>query len=83
MSWRRSSQRTTSEDDSPDEDPLRAGKSWLAAASRCGPRVQGGTDDMREAPSLTLIEALLDEGVSVCAHDPAALDHARHCSATE
>ncbi len=36
-----------------------------------------GTDDMREAPSLTLIEALLDEGVSVCAHDPAALDHAR------
>ncbi len=36
-----------------------------------------GTDDMREAPSLTLIEALLDEGVSVCAHDPAALDQAR------
>ena len=38
---------------------------------------KAGTDDMREAPSLTLIEALLDEGVSVCAHDPAALDHAR------
>jgi len=32
---------------------------------------------MREAPSLTLIEALLDEGVSICAHDPAALEHAR------
>jgi UDPglucose 6-dehydrogenase len=38
---------------------------------------KAGTDDMREAPALTLIEALLDEGVSVCAHDPAALDHAR------
>jgi UDPglucose 6-dehydrogenase len=38
---------------------------------------KAGTDDMREAPSLTLIQALLDEGVSVCAHDPAALDHAR------
>ena len=38
---------------------------------------KAGTDDMREAPSLTLIEALLEEGVSICAHDPAALDHAR------
>jgi UDPglucose 6-dehydrogenase len=38
---------------------------------------KAGTDDMREAPSLTLIAALLDEGVSICAHDPAAADHAR------
>ena len=38
---------------------------------------KAGTDDLREAPALTLIEALLHEGVSVCAHDPAALDHAR------
>ena len=38
---------------------------------------KAGTDDMREAPSLTLIDALLDEGVSICAHDPAATDHAR------
>ena len=38
---------------------------------------KAGTDDMREAPSLTLIEGLLEEGVSICAHDPAALDHAR------
>ncbi|HEX3532836.1 MAG TPA: UDP-glucose/GDP-mannose dehydrogenase family protein [Gemmatimonadaceae bacterium] len=38
---------------------------------------KAGTDDMREAPALTLIEALLAEGVSICAHDPAALDHAR------
>jgi len=36
-----------------------------------------GTDDMREAPSLALIDALLEEGASICAHDPAALNHAR------
>jgi len=30
------------------------------------------TDDMREAPSLTLIEALLAAGARVCAHDPVA-----------
>jgi UDPglucose 6-dehydrogenase len=38
---------------------------------------KAGTDDMREAPALTLIEALLEEGASICAHDPAALEHAR------
>ena len=38
---------------------------------------KAGTDDMREAPSLTLVDALLGEGVSICAHDPAAIDHAR------
>lgn len=38
---------------------------------------KAGTDDMREAPSLTLIDALLEEGVSICAHDPAATEHAR------
>lgn len=38
---------------------------------------KAGTDDMREAPSLTLIDALLEEGVSICAHDPAATGHAR------
>ena len=26
---------------------------------------------------MTLIEALLEDGVSICAHDPAAMDHAR------
>ena len=35
------------------------------------------TDDMREAPSLALIERLLLEGADVVAHDPAALGEAR------
>jgi len=34
------------------------------------------TDDMREAPSLNLIDALLAEGASVCAHDPEAMEEA-------
>ncbi len=38
---------------------------------------KAGTDDMRYAPALTLIEGLLAEGVSVCAHDPAAMAHAK------
>ena len=36
-----------------------------------------GTDDMREAPSLTLIERLLAAGAQVVAFDPAAMQHAR------
>lgn len=35
------------------------------------------TDDMRDAPSLTLIHSLLDAGVVVRAYDPAAMDEAR------
>jgi UDPglucose 6-dehydrogenase len=35
------------------------------------------TDDIREAPSLTLIDGLLAEGASVSAHDPEACDEAR------
>ena len=34
------------------------------------------TDDMRESPALTLIEALLLEGARVVAHDPAAMQEA-------
>ena len=35
------------------------------------------TDDMREAPSRVLIEALLARGATVCAHDPVAMPEAR------
>ena len=34
------------------------------------------TDDMREAPSITLIRGLLDCGASVTAYDPIAMEHA-------
>ena len=35
------------------------------------------TDDMREAPSINLINALTERGAKVHAHDPAAMDEAR------
>ena len=54
----------------------------------CGGSVQGktigvlgltfkpNTDDMREAPSLNIIQALIDHGATVQAHDPAGMDQA-------
>jgi UDPglucose 6-dehydrogenase len=35
------------------------------------------TDDMREAPSLVIVEGLLQRGAEVCAHDPEAAEAAR------
>jgi UDPglucose 6-dehydrogenase len=38
------------------------------------------SDDMREAPSITLIAALLDQGATVRAYDPAAwIRHVSSC----
>ncbi|MDQ3471315.1 MAG: UDP-glucose/GDP-mannose dehydrogenase family protein [Pseudomonadota bacterium] len=34
------------------------------------------TDDMRDAPSIPLVNALIDQGAQVTAFDPAAMDHA-------
>jgi UDPglucose 6-dehydrogenase len=36
------------------------------------------TDDVRESPAIVLVEALLEAGAKVRAHDPAALETARH-----
>lgn len=36
------------------------------------------TDDMREAPSIVIIEKLLAEGASVSAYDPVAMEEAKH-----
>ncbi len=35
------------------------------------------TDDVRQSPSIAIIEKLLEEGVTVKAHDPKALDNAK------
>jgi UDPglucose 6-dehydrogenase len=36
------------------------------------------TDDMREAPSLTIVRGLCERGAHVRAHDPEAIEEARH-----
>jgi UDPglucose 6-dehydrogenase len=38
---------------------------------------KGGTDDIRESPAILLIQSLVQEGCSVTAYDPAAMDRAR------
>lgn len=35
---------------------------------------KGGTDDVRESPAIAIVETLLQEGGSVCAFDPAAME---------
>ncbi|HKJ82432.1 MAG TPA: UDP-glucose/GDP-mannose dehydrogenase family protein [Mariprofundaceae bacterium] len=48
------------------EKPVRAAVWGLA--------FKPGTDDMREAPSIDMIHALLEAGVDVVAHDPVAME---------
>ncbi len=36
-----------------------------------------GTDDMRDAPSIRIVETLLNDGAHVCVYDPKALENAR------
>jgi UDPglucose 6-dehydrogenase len=38
---------------------------------------KGGTDDLRDAPALTLVRHLSDRGAVVRAHDPVAIPHAQ------
>jgi UDPglucose 6-dehydrogenase len=38
---------------------------------------KGGTDDIRESPALFLTQAFLEEGCTIVAYDPAAMDRAR------
>ncbi len=47
-----------------------------ATVAMWGLAFKANTDDMRESPSLTLIDALLAAGAKVVAHDPAAMHEA-------
>jgi UDPglucose 6-dehydrogenase len=38
---------------------------------------KGGTDDIRESPAILIVQALLKEGCTVAAYDPAAMERAR------
>lgn len=58
---------------SPDQEKPLAGRTIACWGLSFKPR----TDDMREAPSLTIIERLLAAGATVRAHDPEALAEAR------
>jgi UDPglucose 6-dehydrogenase len=53
---------------------------WTLRGKRLGVlglAFKGGTDDIRESPAILLIQSLLQEGCSVCAYDPAAMERAR------
>ncbi|CAH2030865.1 UDP-glucose dehydrogenase family protein [Trichlorobacter ammonificans] len=58
---------------SPDEEQPLTGRTVACWGLAFKPR----TDDMREAPSLTIIERLLAAGATVRAHDPEALKEAK------
>ncbi len=53
---------------------------WTLRGKRLGVlglAFKGGTDDIRESPAIGIIEALLNEGCKIIAHDPAAMERAR------
>jgi UDPglucose 6-dehydrogenase len=58
---------------SPDEERPLTGRTIACWGLSFKPR----TDDMREAPSITIIERLLAAGATVRAHDPEALNEAK------
>jgi len=58
---------------SPDEEKSLTGRTIACWGLSFKPR----TDDMREAPAITVIERLLSAGASVRAHDPEAIEEAR------
>jgi UDPglucose 6-dehydrogenase len=53
---------------------------WTLRGKRLGVlglAFKGGTDDIRESPSVLLVQALLQEGCKIAAYDPAAAERAR------
>jgi UDPglucose 6-dehydrogenase len=58
---------------SPDEEKALTGRTIACWGLSFKPR----TDDMREAPSITIIERLLAAGATVRAHDPEAMNEAK------
>jgi len=57
----------------PDTEKPLSGRSIACWGLSFKPR----TDDMREAPAITIIERLLTAGATVCAHDPEAINEAK------
>src|ERR1700757_56724 len=53
---------------------------WTLRGKRLGVlglAFKGGTDDIRESPAILLIQSLVEEGCTVTAYDPAAMERAR------
>jgi len=53
---------------------------WTLRGKRLGVlglAFKGGTDDIRESPAVLLVQSLLQEGCTIAAYDPAAVDRAR------
>jgi len=58
---------------------------WTLRGKRLGVlglAFKGGTDDVRESPAILLVQALLQEGCSIAAYDPAATDRAKEIFGT-